>query len=266
MLLLKVVAVVQAVAVTSPFIAKSPGALEALKSATLLKSLRLNTLITGQSGTGKKTLAHYIFPHATIINAHNFTDLIELVKENEDLIITDFEKLANPEMFKEILDESTTKIVAISKMTLPEHLYNQFFTLSIEIPPLSERQEDIAPICEKFREEFVDILGESDAGLCVANSLDIKDNAHSLKRSILIQSLFKSLTKDEIEGVLEDYLFQNLDGDNAYRDNLPLFDVPLINAGLKKYKSQLKLSEVLGLNRNTLRKKISQNSKDIIYE
>ena len=122
---------VQAVAVTSPFIAKSPGALEALKSATLLKSLRLNTLITGQSGTGKKTLAHYIFPHATIINAHNFTDLIELVKENEDLIITDFEKLANPEMFKEILDESTTKIVAISKMTLPEHLYNQFFTLSI---------------------------------------------------------------------------------------------------------------------------------------
>ena len=70
----------------------------------------------------------------------------------------------------------------------------------------------------------------------------------------------------EIKRILEDYLFQHLEGDNAYRDNLPLFDVPLISAGLRKYKSQLKLSEVLGLNRNTLRKKISQNSKDIIYE
>ncbi len=51
---------------------------------------------------------------------------------------------------------------------------------------------------------------------------------------------------------------RNLDGNNAYRENLPIFERPLIEAGLKKYRSQLRLSSILGLNRNTLRKKINE--------
>ena len=48
-------------------------------------------------------------------------------------------------------------------------------------------------------------------------------------------------------------------GRNDYRDNLHLFDVPLIRSGFKKFSSQLNMSEKFGLNRNTLRKKIADN-------
>jgi DNA-binding protein Fis len=41
---------------------------------------------------------------------------------------------------------------------------------------------------------------------------------------------------------------------------LHLYEVPLIRAGIKKFKSQLQLSDKLGLNRNTLRKKITEHA------
>jgi len=43
---------------------------------------------------------------------------------------------------------------------------------------------------------------------------------------------------------------------NDYRKNLYLYEVPLIKAGMAKFKSQLRISEEFGINRNTLRKKI----------
>ncbi|HIP61765.1 MAG TPA: Fis family transcriptional regulator, partial [Sulfurovum sp.] len=58
------------------------------------------------------------------------------------------------------------------------------------------------------------------------------------------------------------YLSKHIDGNNAYRDYLGIYERPLIRAGLKKFKSQLKLSSILGLNRNTLRKKIHEHNID----
>ncbi|TNF45412.1 MAG: Fis family transcriptional regulator, partial [Epsilonproteobacteria bacterium] len=46
------------------------------------------------------------------------------------------------------------------------------------------------------------------------------------------------------------------------REHLGLYEKPLIEAGLKKFGSQLQLSQVLGINRNTLRKKIHEHNID----
>ncbi len=59
--------------------------------------------------------------------------------------------------------------------------------------------------------------------------------------------------------LLEKYLYDKLGSNNDYRKFLHLYEVPLIRSGLKKFRSQLKLASVLGLNRNTLRKKIQEN-------
>jgi DNA-binding protein Fis len=55
---------------------------------------------------------------------------------------------------------------------------------------------------------------------------------------------------------LERYLSEHLEGENSYKDLLYLFEVPLIKASTKKYKSQVQVAKHLGLNRITLRKKL----------
>ena len=61
--------------------------------------------------------------------------------------------------------------------------------------------------------------------------------------------------------VMEEYLGGKLGSKNDYRNYIHLYEVPLIRAGLKQFKSQLQLAEKLGLNRNTLRKKIAEHAK-----
>ncbi|HHH37125.1 MAG TPA: Fis family transcriptional regulator, partial [Epsilonproteobacteria bacterium] len=58
--------------------------------------------------------------------------------------------------------------------------------------------------------------------------------------------------------ILHRYLYEHMEGDSDYKTYLPLYEKPLIEAGLEKFGSQLKLSEMLGINRNTLRKKIHE--------
>ncbi|MDD2400573.1 MAG: helix-turn-helix domain-containing protein, partial [Sulfurovum sp.] len=68
--------------------------------------------------------------------------------------------------------------------------------------------------------------------------------------------VYHSMKSEEIEKVLYAYLLEHLQGNNAYKEYLALYEKPLIKAGLQKFGSQLQLSQVLGINRNTLRKKI----------
>ena len=58
------------------------------------------------------------------------------------------------------------------------------------------------------------------------------------------------------------YLETHLEGNSAYKEHLGLYEKPLIEAGLHKYGSQSKLSQILGINRNTLRKKIHEHAID----
>jgi DNA-binding protein Fis len=72
----------------------------------------------------------------------------------------------------------------------------------------------------------------------------------------------QTMNIDDIKDMLYDYLSSHLEGNNNYRAHLELYEVPLIKAGLQKYGSQLQLSQALGINRNTLRKKIHEHHID----
>ena len=241
------------------YIAKSRASLEALKSANLLKSLNLNALILGEGGTGKETLARFILPEARVIDGNNFKDVLSIISTNKSIIIKNFDKILNHKKLQNVMEEYKTRVIATSKTELQEKISSEFFSLKITIPPLSQREEDVELLVKKFFEEVSTIFGKDNSydiflkGL----NLDLTNNCYSLRQSVYIKFLINSFGEEDVMQVMEEFLSKKLGGRNDYRDQLYLFDVPMIRSGFKKFNSQLNMSEKFGLNRNTLRKKIN---------
>jgi DNA-binding NtrC family response regulator len=244
-------------AVTS-FVAKTRASNEALKSANILKSLKVNALIEGDSGVGKLTLARYILPQAPIVTFDDREQLEHLFSSHSDLIIKDVDKFVNISIFETLLHKKSTRLIATTSKTIPESIVQNYFSLKIFIPPLQEREEDIVALAEKFLTEANELFNDTQKIDFKEVELDIADNAHSLKRSVYLEVLSGRMNDHEIIKIVENYLEPKLGGGNDYREYLYLFDVPIIRMALKKFGSQLQVSGKLGLNRNTLRKKITE--------
>ncbi len=234
------------------FVAYSENAKQALKSAHLIKNLSVNTLIIGSEGSGKKSLASHI-EDTKIVSAKNIEMLKELLKSSTSLIIDDFETITN----HDALDFSDKKIVALSSKELPVSLIDRFFAVVIRLNDLNERPEDIKPLADLFLKDAKEALGATNIEIEYTR-LDISKNAISLKRSIYFELFKKSLAQPQIEEILEEFFADKIKGISAYRELLPIFERALLKKGLEIHKSQLKLSEILGLNRNTIRKKIKE--------
>ncbi len=79
--------------------------------------------------------------------------------------------------------------------------------------------------------------------------------------------LCSSLDEEQLTSVMENYFFTRLDdADDNYKRFLDIFDSAIINANHKMFKSQLMMSYKMGINRNTLRKKILQLGKKLTDE
>jgi len=241
------------------FIAKSRASQEALKSANLLKSLNINALIYGSYGVGKETLARFILPDAIVVDGSNTQELFGYIGTINNIIIKNFQKIKNFHKLKSALDSYKTRIIATSSNEISDKIYDEFFSLKITIPPLSDREEDIIPLAKKFFQEVSEVFGvETIDDISLKNlKFDITNNCYSLRKSVYLKYLTETLNENEVMDIMEEFLIKLIGGKNDYRDQLHLFDVPLIRSGFKKFNSQLSMSEKFGLNRNTLRKKIN---------
>ncbi len=260
MLLLKVSHVAQAVAVTS-FLGTSRASAEAFKTANLLKTLNVNALIYGEHGTGKLTLARYILPNAPIFSTENFDELLEAINSNKEIIITHIEEAPNLKRLIDAIAASNVRVLVTSRDTALNELMEENFSVRIHIPPLRERLEDIEPLMELFIDEANAIFGEDKPFEMPTYEFDLSKNAISLRRQLFLHYQFSNISENNLIGIIEQYLSDKLGSQNDYRKFLHLYEVPLIRVGLKQFKSQLQLSDKLGLNRNTLRKKIAENSQ-----
>lgn len=244
------------------FIAVSSLSKEIKNSADLLKTLDIHALICGLAGVGKKTLASYISHDALIYDAKDLqTDIEDNVinVQNKTLIVNHIEHLTNIELFLNFVQNHSIRIIATScKNELPFNL-NDLFSITLNIPELEQRKEDIKPLAKKFSKEAAEVLGiENEPEKLIIN---VSNNAHSLRKSIYFSYLFESIGENEIMMLMENYMQDNMSGQNAYRDFLYLFEAPLLRSSQKKYKSQVQMAKHLGLNRITLRKKIEQHKE-----
>ena len=239
------------------FLSNSPQIDNIVKGFTLTKSLFVSSLLVGEEYTGKKTLIKSLFPNSTYVNAQNSEELFLALETHDELIIYNFEKLNNFDN----LNFENKRIIAIANHIENSVKIEAKFAFIYHMPPLRDR-EDLQPLIEYFQSRIQKELMIEDDRTLEIDKLDISQNIRSLKASIYKQLLTQTLKSQDIEAILYEYLLEHIEGNNAYREQLFLYEKPLIKAGLQKYKSQLKLSAILGLNRNTLRKKIQEHELD----
>lgn len=240
------------------YIAQDEISKEILNSAKLLQAVNVNALIIGSNGVGKKSLAKYILPKSQIFDAKALQqDIIDevITIKNDAIIIDKIQDLTNISLLLKWIEDNSIRVIAISNSDILNQKLKDIFSINLEIPDLSKRENDTKLLVQKFSKEASSTL---DMNIITTSKLIINtsNNAHSLRKSIYFSYLFETIGEEEILMFLERYLSEHLDGENAYKDLIYLFEVPLIKASTKKYKSQVQVAKNLGLNRITLRKKI----------
>ena len=251
---------VQAVDVTN-FVTASEASYQAFKTATLLKTLSVNALIMGELGVGKKCLASFILPDAPIVDASNFDELLLSLESCSELIISSIDNTPNIERLTQAVKENSVRVVATSKQSFSNEFIDDLFSVKFDIPPLVQRDEDVNELVALFEEEASELFG-GEHRLDLSNfTPDLSKNSNSLKRQVMVNYLLQDIQDKELMQIIENYLHDKIGSNSDYRNYLYLYEAPLIKAGLHRFKSQLQLADKLGLNRNTLRKKISDNKQ-----
>ncbi len=245
------------------FVTACASSAQAYKTATLLKTLNVNALISGEVGVGKKTLAKYILKDAPIVDGKNYDDLLSTLESTNEVIITNLENVPNIKIVLDKIVKNSIRLVATAKSSFYNEYIDEVCSVKFDIPPLSQRPEDVKELMKIYAKEAATLFNTSNNINFENFDPDLSTNSNSLKRQIIITSLFADVSEEELMDIMRNYLSDKLGSNNDYRKFLHLYEVPLIQAGLKKFKSQLQLADRLGLNRNTLRKKISDH-KDLL--
>lgn len=234
------------------FITESSKVQNIIKGFNLTKSLFVSSILTGDAHTGKKTLIRYLFPTIPFVDGGDQKNVQQHLENTQELVIINFEKLSNIEN----LDFENKRIIAISNFISNEKTIDSLFAFIYHMPSLMERPGDLPLLAEHFKKEIESNLMIEDGFTVDMEQLELQSNMHSLRRSLYHQAFVHSCDSRDIESILYGFFLKKLKGNSDYKKYLSLYEKPLIEAGLKKYVSQLKLSEILGINRNTLRKKI----------
>jgi DNA-binding NtrC family response regulator len=238
------------------FIAQSDASKKILNIAQMSSSLPVNILIIGEVGVGKKLLSQHILPDAPYFDAKVLEETLINEKFNIDgykeLIILNIDSVLNKKEF--LLYLSGIKVVATTTRGLSD--VESQFAIKIDIPPLSQRVEDLEELKKIYLNEANEIYNTN---ININDiKLDLTLNGNTLKNSIYKTVSIRALNDDEMMQSLEYFITNKFNENKDYRDLLKYFEIPLLNAAKVKFKSQLKMATKLNINRITLRKKLEQ--------
>jgi two-component system nitrogen regulation response regulator GlnG len=161
-----------------------------------------------------------------------------------------------------------------------EDLYHRLNVIAIHTPPLRERREDIPLLADYFLKRFSSELDSevsyiTDKAMGILKNHEWQGNVRELENIIkraIVMSSGDSILPEHLpitEGVkreihsLHDIIKDKVDGidreGNLYNEIISDIERELLSAVLKKTDwNQLKAAEILGINRNTLSRKIKE--------
>ena len=229
------------------FIAKSPASLKVYNVVKAAARLPVNIMVLGEIGTGKETLIRSIFDQIPHYSVSTLPQKIE----SDTIFVRDFEKVQDVIAFMRRYEG--VRIIAAA--TDERSIYEEYFPVLVTIPPLCQRPEDVEALkrayihkaCEEFEIE----------GLDENFSVDLSKNAISLKRSVYERVLFATMDEEKMMRMLEEFLEPRVE--EGYKELLRIFEIPLLRAAKKRFRSALAMSKALGLNRATLTTKLKRH-------
>lgn len=178
----------------------------------------------------------------------------------------------------------------IEKKKFREDLFFRLNVVRIEIPPLRDRKSDISLLADYFLDLFTVEMGVQRKSLAEASlkSMEsytwpgnVRELENILRRAVLLSSNImlspddlrlpqKKKNKNSLEDIITERLVEFMEktpdkgNQELYDTIIPIMERPLIKLVLKKTRAnQVHAAELLGINRNTLRKKIKELNIDL---
>ncbi|RUM74197.1 MAG: Fis family transcriptional regulator [Sulfurovum sp.] len=240
------------------FFTRSEAIRQIIKGLHLTKTLFVSSILVGERHIGKKRLIAHLFPQAPWVDGRDLESVKNALEEHDEIVITHFERISNHES----LDFQNKRVIATADYIDNIRNIDDLFAFIYTVPPLRERPEDVAYLIKYFIREAKEALMIEDEIMIDHTKLDLSKNSKTLRKSVYHQVMYQHADEETIQKILYHFFIKHLEGKNGYKEHIHLFEKPLIEAGLEKFHSQLQLAQVLGINRNTLRKKIHEHAID----
>jgi two-component system nitrogen regulation response regulator GlnG len=179
---------------------------------------------------------------------------------------------------------------SVSAGLFREDLLYRLRVVPIEIPPLRDRKDDIRTLAEYFTHRYAEELSEKDTQIA-ETTLDhlqnynwpgnVRELENAIKRALVLSSArvlspadFDFLAdgglsdrKNSIEDMVERHVHDSLrenDVNNLHRRLIETVERPMLSTVLKFTEgNQIRAAALLGINRNTLRKKLMELEIDL---
>jgi two-component system nitrogen regulation response regulator GlnG len=278
------------------FVGKSAIIQATFKAIARAANSRAHTVIIGEAGTGKKQIAEAVLSArgisgqdvVTLTSSHSVEDVFNSVRQGGHVICLRLDDWEPPQerALLNAMDLSAARIIATSSVALggqvDARLASKIGECQIDVPPLRDRQDDIADLCAVFlsqfaharqdglttlsssalarleRERWPGNVGELRAVLSRL-SLAVRGKTATVKnveQALPVSAIETSSTLDAKADILAaESLLQN----KARSVAIDALDNALIAQAMRQADgNRSKAAELLGLNRNTLSRRLKE--------